>query len=108
MNDYLLKDAAKSLGINYSTAKTILRIFRIEKRIEKKNAEEEKELKVLIHKFKCEKVSDPKKSFTDEKFSNEKKNVFSIPLKSKYLKSFKVFINYVRFIFEFIFNCSEN
>ena len=44
------------LGINYSTAKTILRIFRIEKRIEKKNAEEEKELKTIIHKFQNDKI----------------------------------------------------
>jgi hypothetical protein len=40
------------LGINYSTAKTILRIFRIEKRIEKKNADEERELKQIIYQFK--------------------------------------------------------
>ena len=44
------------LGINYSTAKTILRIFRIEKRIDKKNAEEEKELKTIIHKFQNDKI----------------------------------------------------
>jgi hypothetical protein len=52
LNDCLLKDAAGILNINYSTAKTILRIFRIEKRILKKNAEEEKELKNLVMKFK--------------------------------------------------------
>jgi hypothetical protein len=51
LKDCLLKDAAKSLGINYSTAKTILRIFRIEKRIEKKNADEERELKDIIFNF---------------------------------------------------------
>jgi hypothetical protein len=38
LKDYLLKDAANILGINYSTAKTILRIFRLEKRIDKKKA----------------------------------------------------------------------
>ncbi len=43
MKDYLLKDAASILGINYSTAKTILRIFRLEKRIEKKNSDEGKD-----------------------------------------------------------------
>ena len=51
MKEYLLKDAAKILNINYSTAKTILRIFRVEKRIEKKNAEEEKQLKNLVTKM---------------------------------------------------------
>jgi hypothetical protein len=51
-----LKDAAKALGINYSTAKTILRIFRIEKRIEKKNADEERQLKEIITKFKSDKT----------------------------------------------------
>ena len=34
----MLKDAAKMLNINYSTAKTILRVFRKEKRIDKKNS----------------------------------------------------------------------
>lgn len=52
MNDYLLKDAAKILQINYSTAKTILRIFRIEKRVEKKNAEEERQLKIFLTNYK--------------------------------------------------------
>lgn len=33
----MLKDAAKMLNINYSTAKTILRVFRKERRIDKKN-----------------------------------------------------------------------
>ena len=33
-----LKEAANYLGINYSTAKTILRVFRIEKRILKKTS----------------------------------------------------------------------
>merc|ERR1712151_108349 len=37
-SNILLKDAASILGINYSTAKTILRIFRTEKRISKKNS----------------------------------------------------------------------
>lgn len=35
-NKYLLKDAAQYLNINYSTAKTILRVFRNEKRMIKK------------------------------------------------------------------------
>jgi len=54
LKDYLLKDAAKLLNINYSTAKTILRIFRIEKRIDKKNADEERELKSLLYTYKNE------------------------------------------------------
>jgi len=36
LKDFLLKDAASLLNVNYSTAKTILRIFRLEKRISKK------------------------------------------------------------------------
>ena len=56
LKDYLLKDASKILGINYSTAKTILRIFRIEKRIDKKNSVEDLELKEIIDKFKKEKL----------------------------------------------------
>jgi len=37
VNDYQLKEASMLLGINYSSAKTILRIFRLEKRHMKKN-----------------------------------------------------------------------
>jgi hypothetical protein len=37
-DQYMLKDAAKDLGINYSTAKTIVRIWRNENRIFKKYA----------------------------------------------------------------------
>ena len=37
-----LKEAANYLGINYSTAKTILRVFRIEKRILKKTSTQDK------------------------------------------------------------------
>jgi hypothetical protein len=57
LKDYLLKDASKILGINYSTAKTILRIFRIERRIDKKNMVEDVELKEIIDKFKKEKLA---------------------------------------------------
>jgi hypothetical protein len=57
LKDYLLKDASKILGINYSTAKTILRIFRNERRIEKKNTVEEVELKEIIDKFKKQKLA---------------------------------------------------
>lgn len=69
-----MKDAAKLLGINYSTAKTILRIFRIEKRIEKKNADEERELKQLIYQFK------KTKNTQDE--STEKNEITKIMAKS--------------------------
>lgn len=51
MKEYLLKDAAKALNINYSTAKTILRIFRLEKRVEKKNADEDKDLRLYINDY---------------------------------------------------------
>ena len=37
LKHYYLRDAANILEINFSTAKTILRIFRLEKRIKKKN-----------------------------------------------------------------------
>jgi hypothetical protein len=56
LQDYLLKDASKILGINYSTAKTILRVFRTEKRIEKKNAEEERDIKQMIIGFKDDEI----------------------------------------------------
>jgi hypothetical protein len=47
-----LKEAAILLGLNYSTAKSNIRIFRKENRIEKKNAEVEKALKkILIEKY---------------------------------------------------------
>lgn len=43
-----LKEASKILNINYSTAKTILRIYRLEQRIEKKNAVEENNLRRIL------------------------------------------------------------
>jgi len=43
-----LKEASKVLCINYSTAKTILRIYRLEKRIEKKSITEENKLREMI------------------------------------------------------------
>ena len=52
LKDYLLKDAANILGVNYSTAKTILRIFRLEKRIEKKNSEEENDARIIVENIK--------------------------------------------------------
>ena len=41
MRDYKLREASKHLNINYSTAKTILRVFKLEKRINKKKSNEE-------------------------------------------------------------------
>ena len=40
VKDIIIKDAAAQLKINYSTAKTILRVFRKEKRLERKNKEQ--------------------------------------------------------------------
>jgi hypothetical protein len=54
-SNYLLKDAAKILDINYSTAKTIIRIFRLENRKEKKNADEERLMKNLLHQIRKDK-----------------------------------------------------
>ncbi len=62
------------LSINYSTAKTILRIFRIERRIEKKNADEERELKEIIYKFRKQKYDETTKS------TEEIKDSINIPL----------------------------
>ncbi len=47
----MLKDAAKKLNINYSTAKTIIRIFRKEKRMKKKNFDQDTEIKQMINEF---------------------------------------------------------
>ncbi len=57
LQNYLLKDAAKILKINYSTAKTILRIFRTEKRLKKKNEDDELEIKTLIKNFKEDEIN---------------------------------------------------
>jgi hypothetical protein len=47
----MLKDAAKELGVNYSTAKTIIRIFRLENRIHKKYSSNPKLRKLNRFKF---------------------------------------------------------
>lgn len=44
-----LKEAARILEINYSTAKTILRVFRLENRILKKSAHQKRERKLSIN-----------------------------------------------------------
>ena len=41
LKDYKLAEASKILNINYSTAKTILRVFKLERRIKKKKTLEE-------------------------------------------------------------------
>ncbi len=43
-----IHDVAKELNLNYSTAKTIVRIFRREKRAMKQNGQEEKILKKIL------------------------------------------------------------
>ena len=55
-----LKNAADTLNINYSTAKTILRIFRVEKRMAKKNSVDESELKKLLIELKNKKNTEIK------------------------------------------------
>jgi hypothetical protein len=54
-----LRDAAMSLGINYSTAKSIFRIYKLENRINKKNSVDEIELKNAYFKLKNEKEKKP-------------------------------------------------
>jgi hypothetical protein len=48
VKDIPSKEASKELGINYSTAKTILRVFRLEKRHIKKNKKGEFEIEGLV------------------------------------------------------------
>ena len=67
MQDVPMTQAASLLNINYSTAKTILRIFRKEKRIEKKNAQQERELKKFIVNMKDKSNENPNKPKTEEK-----------------------------------------
>jgi hypothetical protein len=107
LDDYLLKDAARILGVNYSTAKTILRIFRIEKRVEKKKADEERELKNVIYNFKHHerKESDGTGSVSPTNFCTNNPHCFSDEEKreptfklissdsSKSLTNFKILIN---------------
>jgi transposase-like protein len=109
LQDYLLKDASRILGVNYSTAKTILRIFRIEKRVEKKKADEERELKNVIFNFKQERRESENESlsltaigtannhhFSDEenKYHCNREPTFKLLSdSSKSLTNFKIQIN---------------
>jgi hypothetical protein len=54
----MLKDAAKELGINYSTAKTIIRIWRLENRIHKKYSSSPKKKKQRSENFKAKFAND--------------------------------------------------
>lgn len=77
LNDIKTKEAARILDLNYSSAKTIIRIFRQENRVKKKNSEEEDILiKILFEK------NQPKK---DQKISLNKFPNFikKCPIKSK-------------------------
>jgi len=82
-----LKDASSLLNINYSTAKTILRIFRLEKRIEKKNAEEEKNLKEIFLNYN----KDKKDEFSN---FNDKDSLFANNLTPKNEINFQINGNY--------------
>jgi len=107
LQDYLLKDASRILGVNYSTAKTILRIFRIEKRVEKKKADEERELKNVIFNFKQERKESETESlsptamgttnnfhcFSDEENKYNREPTFKLIDSSKSLTNFKILIN---------------
>ncbi len=92
-----MKEAAKILKVNYSTAKTILRVFRVEKRIEKKNAEEERNLKALLLKFNNPYVKEEKSTHSSEMCSNVCKEIQIdiIPNKSKKLDSEASKLNYL-------------
>ncbi len=82
-----MKDASSLLNINYSTAKTILRIFRLEKRIEKKNAEEEKNLKEIFLNY----SKDKKDEYSN---FNYKDTIFANNLTPKNEINFQIFGDY--------------
>ncbi len=65
-----LRDAAMSLGINYSTAKSIFRIYKIENRINKKNSVDEIELKNAYFKLKNEKEKKPQNNNSNNNLSS--------------------------------------
>jgi hypothetical protein len=69
----MLKDAAKMLNINYSTAKTILRVFRKEKRIDKKNSKKQ----VLNTSSKKAKFQEDSSNCLSEEENLDKLNNFS-------------------------------
>ena len=62
-----MREAASRLDLNYSTAKTIFRIYRIEKRCVKKNAEEEGNLKKILEKNSFDRVSQISKCKSQKK-----------------------------------------
>lgn len=87
LNGSSLKDAANFLGINYSTAKTILRVYRIENRILKKTPYQKKSRKNTLSSSVSKTVSNgnnfelspPKENFIETKnkiLENEKVKTF--------------------------------
>jgi hypothetical protein len=107
------------LGINYSTAKTILRIFRLEKRVEKKNAEQERQLKSFLKSYKktqnesCEELSS-RSSLIDSQISqtnagSEESNCIGKEFKEfKELKEFEQLNKSLGELYSNINNCFEN
>ncbi len=63
----MIKDAAEKLNINYSTAKTILRVHKIKKRILRVNKEK---------KFRIFKVVNENKEKQDDEEENYKSNIY--------------------------------
>ena len=102
LRDYMLKDAAKLLNINYSTAKTILRVFRKEKRIDKKNSKKH-EITSSLKKDKFHR-EDSKNSSIEEESSEKRDNE-----KGKYFtKRDEPFVNNLKNTQNFIKATLEN
>ena len=78
-----MKEAAHLLNINYSTAKTILRVFRKEKRVEKKNAQEERNLKALLIRLNPHNENAEKSTFSSEICSNSCVRVIELDILGK-------------------------
>jgi hypothetical protein len=89
----LLKDAAKALNMNYSSAKTILRIWRLEKRICKKyNSERLKKRKLKIFKVFTPEMLKKDLTFGENtNLSNKIEGVGNVNLEIPESKKFKIY-----------------
>lgn len=112
LKNYYLKDAASLLDINFSTAKTILRVFRIEKRIRKKN-DKKSDLKAKI----CDKKTKIGNYCKNTKIAKEinlqllnhtTKPENSLDCNLMFLNSFELYLKAMKEINEKFTNCISN
>jgi hypothetical protein len=81
---FKLCKAAHLLDIKYSTAKTVMRLYRTENKIFRKGVEEEKDLKMILQKLQKNSLRKKNKFFVTKKNDKLKNDFLKITEKCKF------------------------